>query len=145
MKKLMAILALALIFASCKKEEKTQESSIIPNSFMGRNVQVQGTVEVGNKKVDVLIWDSGQIDGDIVSLYVNGKEIIANYTLTASKKRLPVTLDNKGYNYILLYAHNEGSLPPNTCAVSLDDGAGEKNLVLSADLKTNGAYNIVVK
>ncbi|WP_461789067.1 hypothetical protein [Pedobacter sp.] len=145
MKKLMAILALALLFASCKKEEKTQESSIIPNSFMGRNVQVQGTVEVGNKKVDVLIWDSGQIDGDIVSLYVNGKEIIANYTLTASKKRLPVTLDNKGYNYILLYAHNEGSLPPNTCAVSLDDGAGEKNLVLSADLKTNGAYNIVVK
>ncbi|WP_113638138.1 hypothetical protein [Nubsella zeaxanthinifaciens] len=145
MKKLIAILALALLFASCKKEEKTQESSIIPNSFMGRSVQVQGTVEVGNKKVDILIWDSGQIDGDIVSLYVNGKEIIANYTLTASKKRLPVTLDNKGYNYILLYAHNEGTLPPNTCAVSLDDGAGEKNLVLSADLKTNGAYNIVVK
>ena len=139
------ILICSVLAISCKKKEKIVENSIIPSTFKNRNTEVQGDVEVTNRSVKLIVWDSGSIDGDIVSLYVNGNEVLSSYTLTGSKKSIPVTLDNLGYNYILLYAHNEGSIPPNTCAVSIDDGNGEKNLVLSANLKTNGAYNIYVK
>jgi hypothetical protein len=139
------LLICSVLVISCKKKEKRVESSIVPTTFKNRNTEVQGDVEVASRSVKLIVWDSGTIDGDIVSLYVNGNEVLSAYTLTGSKKSIPVTLDNLGYNYILLYAHNEGSIPPNTCAVSIDDGNGEKNLVLSANLKTNGAYNIYVK
>lgn len=139
------ILLCTVLLISCKKKEKVVENSIIPSTFKDRSTEVQGNIEVSSRSVNFIVWDSGSIDGDIVSLYVNGKEILSQYTLTGTKKSIPVTLSNLGYNYILLYAHNEGSLPPNTCAVSIDDGNGEKNLVLSANLKTNGAYNIYVK
>lgn len=141
------VIIVLLTVLACKKKEIDPiiDKSIIPATFKDRSVEEQGTIEVNKKEVTFLIWDSGQIDGDIVSLYVNGKAVISNYTLTGAKKSIPVTLENKGYNYILLFAHNEGSIPPNTCAVSIDDGTKETNLVLSANLKTNGAYNIVVK
>lgn len=117
----------------------------VPDTYSGRSVDVQGTVYVSSKNVTFRVWDSGQIDGDIITLVVNGNEVLSYYTLTGTKRDISVTLDNNGYNYVLLYAHNEGSIPPNTAALSIDDGVTEQDLVLSANLTTNGAYNIVVE
>jgi hypothetical protein len=105
---------------------------------------VLGTVSVTNKNVTFNVWDSGQIDGDIISLNVNGNWVLENYTLGATKRAISVTLPSRGYSYVVLYAHNEGSLPPNTAALSINDGTREQNLVLSANLQTNGAYNLRV-
>ncbi len=121
-----------------------QKSSIVPSTFSGRSVTNQGSVTVSVKTIALYTWDSGVIDGDIVSLYLNGKIILNQYTLTGSKRKIDVTLDYCGYNYLLLFAHNEGSISPNTAAVSLDDGSGEKSIVLSANLSTNGAYDVVL-
>lgn len=131
--------------SSDNNEEARVEASIIPQSYDGRPVNVLGTIHVNSKNVTFNVWDSGQVDGDIITLNVNGTKVISQYTLTGSKKAIPVTLDNLGYNYVILFAHNEGSIPPNTAALSVVDENGvEKDLILSADLKTNGAYNIVV-
>lgn len=115
----------------------------VPDSYKGRPVDVQGTLYVNNKNVTFYVWDSGMIDGDIITLTVNGSELISYYTLTGSKKSVSSTL-NKGYNYVLLYAHNEGSTPPNTAALSVNDGSGEQEITLSANLSTNAAYNVVL-
>jgi hypothetical protein len=115
----------------------------VPDTYNGRPVDVQGTLYVNNKNVTFYVWDSGSIDGDIISLIVNGKELVSYYTLTGSKKAVYATL-NKGYNYVLLYAHNEGNVSPNTAALSIDDGSGEQQIILSANLSTNAAYNIVL-
>jgi hypothetical protein len=116
----------------------------VPSTYRGRSVNVQGTVTVSSKNVTFRVWDSGVIDNDIITLVVNGDDVLSNYTLTGTKRDISVTLDNKGYNYVLLFAHNEGDIPPNTAALSIDDGTTEQTLVLSADLSTNGAYNIIV-
>jgi len=121
-----------------------QKSSIIPATFAGRSVTNQGKLNVSVRTIALYTWDSGVIDGDIVSLYLNGRIIVNQYTLTGSKRRIDVSLDYCGYNYLLLFAHNEGSISPNTAAVSLDDGSGEKSIVLSANLSTNGAYDVVL-
>ncbi|MCO4294803.1 hypothetical protein NF867_18210 [Solitalea sp. MAHUQ-68] len=142
---LITLLISAAVFTSCKKNETpVVEEPNVPEYYADRPVNVQGTVEVDSRKVVFNVWDSGQIDGDIITLVVNGKKVISNYTLTGTKKSIPVTLDNTGYNYVLLYAHNEGSLSPNTAALSIEDNTGEKNLVLSANLTSNAAYNVVV-
>jgi hypothetical protein len=154
---LFVVLMLALSISSCdlinslieKDDEEPEETGsttpIVPATFAGRSVQVQGTAYVKNYNVTLRVWDSGTIDGDIISLAVNGQWVIQNYTLTGTKRDVPVTLNRSGYSYILLYAHNEGSIPPNTAAVSLWDGFSEQTLVLSANLQTNGAYNVVVQ
>ena len=133
----------ALAFVGCGLfEEDTVDSPNIPSTFNGRPVDTQGTVYVNSKDVTFYVWDSEVIDGDRISLIVNGDTILS---LTGTKRAIPHKLDNKGYNYVLLYAHNVGSIQPNTAALSIDDGDQEQVLVLSADLDTNGAYSIFVE
>ena len=151
----LTICVAALAFTGCEDYDYFEDYGFdsygevtepnVPDTYSGRSVDVQGTVYVSSKSVTFRVWDSGQIDGDIITLVVNGSEVLTYYTLTGTKRDVSVTLDNNGYNYVLLYAHNEGSLPPNTAALSIDDGNTEQDLVLSADLSTNGAYNIVVQ
>lgn len=117
----------------------------VPTSFSGRSVDVQGEITVASPNVTVYVWDSGVIDGDIISLAVNGSWVTQNRTLTASKFAIPVKLNSKGYSYLLLYAVNEGSIRPNTAAISINDGTREQLLSLSANLTTNGALNLVVR
>ena len=121
------------------------KTSIIPAAYDGRPVKVLGDIHISAKEVTFYVWDSGQIDGDIITLVFNDKVIIPKSTLRGPSDKMSASVTmTKGYNYVLLFAHNEGSIPPNTAALSFNDGTGEKNLVLSADLQTNGAYNIIL-
>nr|MBI1230298.1 hypothetical protein [Cytophagales bacterium] len=148
MKKLIYyFLFISTIMTSCLPIEKPRnEVSIIPETFMGRDNIDLGTVNINNTKVTISVWDHGQIDGDIVSIYVNGKLFIDEEVLDGPN--FPITFDTdlefSGYNYVLLYAHNEGSIPPNTCTISIDDGDVNEEFVLRSNLSTNGAVNIVV-
>ena len=140
------IIALAMIMSSgCVVPTETTPVPNVPASYNGRPVNVQGEITVARPNITVYVWDSGTVDGDIISLAVNGNWITQNRTLTASKVAIPVTLNSKGYSYLLLYAVNEGSIPPNTAAVSIDDGTGEQLLTLSANLSTNAALNLRVR
>lgn len=148
--KLLLLLLLAFTFQGCSKEddpEPENEESNIPETFMGRDVEVsKSTFQVSSRNVSISVWDNGNlVDGDVVSIYVNGEKVIDEYELTRSKHTVDVTLKYKGYNYVLLYAHNEGYSPPNTCAVEIYDGTDNQTVTLSADLRTNGAANIVVE
>jgi hypothetical protein len=147
-------LSVLVALSSCSVTALFEEEAIpnneepnVPDFFAGRNVQVQGTATVTSREVTFYLWDSGTIDDDIISFYVNGKKQVDTHTLRGpnSKREVKVTLEYEGYNYILLYAHNEGTISPNTCAISYDDGFGEQRITLSADLQTNGAYNFVVE
>jgi len=140
-------LFISMFLVSCLPDEKPRnEVSIIPETFMGRDNIDLGTVNIKNTNVTISVWDHGQIDGDIVSIYVNGKLFVDQEVLDGPN--FPITfsidLEFSGYNYVLLYAHNEGSIPPNTCTISIDDGEVNEEFVLKSNLLTNGAVNIVV-
>lgn len=141
---LFGVFALMML-NSCDDGEERVDAPNVPLSYDGRPVDVLGTIHVNSKNVTFNVWDSGTVDGDIITLVVDGRKVITNYTLTGSKKAIPVTLDNLGYNYVILFAHNEGSISPNTAALSIVDENGVENeLILYADLFSNGAYHIVV-
>ena len=71
--------------------------------------QVDGSIEY---------WDSKVVDGDIVSIYVNGVKQVDAWELGREKQKLDLKF-KEGKNDILLYAHNLGSIPPNTLDVRL--------------------------
>ena len=76
----------------------------------------------------MLIWDGGTIDGDKVTVLLNGKNVLNNYTLTSAKKAFHLALD-EGMNTLTIIANNEGSEPPNTANIQLADGEATYNII----------------
>ncbi len=86
-------------------------------SQQGGNGNLQN-VTVSQKNVTLTFWDHGKEDGDIITLYLNGKVLKENIKLTKKKKSFPVTLTS-GNNLFEVEAKNEGSIPPNTASVRI--------------------------
>jgi hypothetical protein len=107
----------------------------------GRDVQVERVLEVKSRNVRIKVWDNGTVDGDVLSLFLNGELLLKNYRVTRNKNTIPVKLE-KPVNYIILHAINTGSISPNTVAVSVDDGVQEQIVIVSSNLKTSGAIMI---
>ena len=143
-----ATLLAILLFLSCSSDDgpTRNDESIIPVDFLGRTNEVLGNVDISSRKITISVWDHGKIDGDIISVYVNGKEIITEKTLDGPLNKFVIntTLEFDGYNYLLLYAHNEGSISPNTAAISIDDGTNKRDFILRPNLSTNGAVDLIV-
>ncbi len=66
------------------------------------------------------IWDNGVVDGDRISLMINNKYILQNYTLDSTVKIIETTLANNDVDTIRVIALNEGSLPPNTAMIRIE-------------------------
>jgi len=143
--KLILVAFLAMTLQGCFKEPRN-DTSIIPGTFNGRYTQVLGDMYINSTNITISVFDHGLIDGDIVSIYVNGDLVIDNRELDGPNNKIVanVNLEYTGYNYVLLYAHNEGSISPNTCTLEIDDGDQINDYVLEADLLTNGAVNVIV-
>lgn len=140
----------SMVFNSCSSEDDSEpvrvETSNIPTTYEGRSVEaIPGNIELDSRNVIFNVWDNQTVDGDIITLSVNGVKVIEEYTLTGTKTSIPVTLNNFGYNHVLLYAHNEGSLSPNTAAVTIVDENGvENDLTLSSTMTSCQAKNLYV-
>ncbi|MBK9016014.1 MAG: hypothetical protein IPM82_19200 [Saprospiraceae bacterium] len=106
-----------------------------------RDVDVERVLEVKSKTVRIRVWDNGTVDGDVLSLFLNGEQIVKNYRVTRQKHETIVKLD-KPTNFIILHALNVGSISPNTVAVSVDDGFQEQVVIISSNLDKSGAIMI---
>lgn len=134
-------------FIGCVEEEEdppveVNEFSIAPSTTNGRTNNYLGCIEISSRSVDISTWDHGQIDGDIISLIANGQTILSNHELDgpSNTKNFSHTFDANGFNYLVLYAHNEGDISPNTATISLNG----QDFVLESNLSTNGYVDIVV-
>ncbi len=107
-----------------------------------RTVEVQHRFKGKGKTVKIKIWDDRGEDGDIVTLFFNGKEILSDYLLTNRKKSLSVTVMPGQENLLVLFAHNLGKQPPNTAAFELKDGGKKATFRIYSDLGKSGAISI---
>ncbi len=148
---LLLMFFISLSYFSCIEEDEPEvyeeevyvnETSITPSLTNGRPNTYLGCVEIGERSTTIEVWDHGQIDGDIISLIANGDTIIDERTLDGPGNPITVTytFDYNGFNYITLYAHNLGDIPPNTCTVAING----VEFILEANLDANGYVDIVV-
>ena len=72
------------------------------------------------------------MDGDIVSIYLNGVAVVSKHYLTYRNKTFEVKLDPTKPNDLFLYAHNLGKSPPNTVAIEMKDGAVSEKIILNS-------------
>jgi hypothetical protein len=95
-------------------------------------------------KADSLVlslYDNGTIDGDTVSVVLNGKVIIAKKGLTANAIRTTVyiTPDQGDSLQLVMYAENLGSIPPNTGLLIIQDGDIRNEIRFAGDLQRSSA------
>ncbi|MCB9300949.1 MAG: hypothetical protein H6566_09905 [Lewinellaceae bacterium] len=106
-----------------------------------RKINVARVLEVQNDKIKIKVWDNGTVDGDVVTLFLNGQRILHNFRVTKHKYGIPVTLEEND-NFLILHAEDLGSISPNTVAVAVDDGVKEQIIILSSNLDESGAVMI---
>jgi len=106
------------------------------------NIRTKESMNVKTKNIIVKIWDDGQADEDTVSLLVNDKLILEKHRLQKEKYQLNIQLTKK-HNYIVLKAENLGHIPPNTAAISIDDGKYERKIELSSDYDNSDAVEVI--
>ena len=86
------------------------------------------------------LYDNGEIDGDSVSLFVNGELLVQHIRLAAQPKMLLIPIDKSlPVNTLLLVAENLGRLPPNTALMVVTVRGKSYNLFLSTDYKKNAS------
>ena len=124
---------------------QAQKKPEVKESFDGRKISYTKEFEFDSEHIIVKIWDHGRQDGDIVSIYLNGVQVVKKYYLTYWKKEFKIKLDPNKSNDLFLYAHNLGDSPPNTVAVEITDGKKSENIVLNSDLQSCEAVLISVK
>lgn len=103
-----------------------------------RKIKVQKLVEVHSKQLRLRAWDSGTVDGDVITIFLNGEQVLFRHRVSKRRYAFPITL-KEDHNFMVMYADDIGDIMPNTVAVSIDDGVDEQLIVLSSDLEESGA------
>ncbi len=127
-----------------KNNDSRNPESRAGNMFEGRKISYVKELTFAHEEIIVSLWDHGRQDGDIVSIYLNGKIIISKYHLTYRRKEVHFKLDPDKANDLFLYAHNLGDSPPNTVSLELTDGSTSEKIILNSDLKSCEAVQIKV-
>lgn len=107
---------------------------------MERKTVAPQIVTFKSDSLELALYDNGEIDGDTVSVLLNGEILMTRQGLKASaiKKTIYVQPGTEEVT-LVLYAENLGKYPPNTGLLVVHDGEDTYQVRFSADLQQNAA------
>ncbi len=117
----------------------------IPTDINGRGINKEAECTFRGNQLTITVWDNRTTDGDIISLFMNGKNILKEFTISKDRLKVQVDVEEGIEYYLILYAHNLGDIPPNTVALYISDGQRKKFITLTSDLNACGAVKIKVE
>jgi len=110
-----------------------------------RPVKDSKILQVNSNNIKVELYDDGEIDNDVVTVYFNNTMIIDKKSLTAKPHTFSLSLAEGKTNELVLFADNLGDIPPNTALMIITDGTNRHEVRLSADLKNNASVRFELK
>jgi len=125
------------------RAEKPQPSSKIV--LEKREDQVFETLQLQSDSVEVALFDNAEIDGDIITLLFNGEVVLSKQTLSDKPITVRLKLEPEQDNILTMYAENQGSIPPNTAIMRIQNEENYHKILLSADDKKNGSVILRLK
>jgi hypothetical protein len=116
------------------------------NRFEKRTNTVLKTIEIQSESVVIDLYDNGEVDGDSISLFFNGKLVIARKKLTTQPLRLRIPQEElEAENELVMYAENLGVIPPNTALMVVTDGNKRYEVRITSDLQKSGTIRFLRK
>ncbi len=114
---------------------------ISAEKLAGRTIETIRTVNFISDSLTLTLYDNGVVDGDTVTILLNGKIIMPKQGLStkAITKTIYITPDIGDSLQLIMYAENLGSIPPNTGLLIIQDGEEAYQIRFAGDLKKNSA------
>ncbi len=118
-------------------------SYVTEKEFTKRKKVITHEVEVESDSIRVDVYDNGEIDGDIISVFFNQGLILNYQKLTHKSIRMNLVLDpSKNSNEISMFAENLGLIPPNTALMVINDGINKFEIPVSSNMERNATISI---
>lgn len=127
-----------------EEEEKEEKEEIVQDERVkdryNKNIK---TVETTSRSVKIKLKDGNKIDGDKISIFLNGKRIYSGVEVGRFTKTLKFDLPaGVKENEITFVADNLGGVPPNTAEIKVIAGKATYELSLNCDMNTNNVITI---
>ena len=108
-------------------------------SIAGRKSEFSQVVNFKSDSLQISLYDNGEIDGDTVSVFMNGEVLLSQQGLKASaiKKTIYLTPGQNDEFTLVMFAESLGKYPPNTGLLVIRDGNDVYNLRFSSDFQKN--------
>lgn len=95
----------------------------VPEVLKTRSNELVKVLTVNSPEVTIKLYDNGEIDGDIVSVYLDKENVINKKMLTASPLTVKFELgEDNSIHELTMVAENLGRIPPNTSLMIVEAG-----------------------
>lgn len=111
--------------------------------YRGRAVDTQLVVETFTDTVLVTLIDNGTIDGDTVTLVVNGHVAYSSIGLSDRLRYFRIGMVKGQRNQIIMYAENLGQMPPNTALMRIYHSGKTELIYASSDY--NKSFGLILQ
>ena len=127
-----------------------EENPVIPRDIVKINTEYKKRKQIPGKLIDVAsdsvrlsFYDNAEVDGDSISVFLNGDLLIAHQELSERAFNVYVKLDStKEINEVSMFAENLGKYPPNTALMVISDGEKRYETFLSSDFSGNATIRL---
>jgi hypothetical protein len=126
---------------------KPHDEIISPKiNFEKRSKSLLKTIPIEEETFRVDLYDNGEIDGDSISVFYNGKLLVSHKRLSDKPITLKLHVDEDNpVNELTMYAENLGEIPPNTALMVITDGDNRYEVRITSDTQKNGTIAFVHK
>ena len=123
-----------------QQKEVVAISKELPSVVADRKNEDMQELYFKNDSLVLSLYDNGIVDGDTVSVFVNGDAVISRQMLksVATKKTIYIS-NNTDSVLLVLFAENLGTIPPNTGLLTVRDGDEVYQVHFTADLQKNAS------
>ncbi len=98
-----------------EQPKKLTAPAELPKVLKERTNELFKTIPVSANEIEVDFYDNGEVDGDTISVYLNGRLLASHRGLTTEPITFKIKIDaDNPEQEIVMVAENLGTIPPNT-------------------------------
>ena len=119
----------------------TANAPIKPKPQTDRKIEKIRDISFTSDSLLLSFYDNGTIDGDTISMVLNGKIIAEKIKLTTNAFRItiPTKIDQNDSLMLVMHAESLGLIPPNTGLLIIQDGTTRYEIRFEGDLQRSSA------
>ena len=128
-----------------KQNNVTTTTTVKPKPTTDRKIEKIRDISFNSDSLLLSFYDNGTIDGDTISMVLNGKTIAEKIKLTTNAFRItiPTKINQSDSLVLIMHAESLGLIPPNTGLLIIQDGSTRHEIRFEGDLQRSSA--IVLK
>ena len=123
------------------KKEPTGATIKPPVKPTERKIQKIDEIFFSSDSLLLSFYDNGTVDGDTISMVLNGRTIAQKIKLTTNAFRItiPTRIDQNDSLILVMHAESLGLIPPNTGLLIIQDGTTRHEIRFEGDLQRSSA------